>query len=476
MAGDAFPQTPSQISSDASVEKESLPTVHVRAFSRVAHDVRGAAGVAASALDEIERSLGKEALEANGALMPLVRRGLARLSIIADRCAVLAELTGPAHRTIADVGEMTAAAMKEATTVFGRRAITMKPAEEKARAAVEPRWVRLALLDATRLALAAAKTNVQGRVEDGGGMVKITIEADGEMQRLSVLRKNHADEQYLARRNIRTLPESIAAYEKKLAALEADREAVNGHAGGTITVGNRTVPKSDAQAVLGQRLDLLPREVKQIERIPLGRYRGLAFGIVKYPDYAPEVYLEGASRRGSVLSRDHQGPRAVMNALERIAEGYDEQCQKLAEELGLARSQLSDYEARLGKPFSHEKYFAELSRLRDQLKVCLSVTAPLPEGERGPSVSEIAEQIKLLKSSNAVEGNVQRGGERRVSTCEEPVTRKVRERLTNNRPTAASEVDDAGSVETPTLSTRQPLHCAFAPSRANSGAANFQMH
>ena len=42
------------------------------------------------------------------------------------------------------------------------------------------------------------------------------------------------------------------------------------------------------------------------------------------------------------------------------------------------QGQLRDYEARLGQPFAHDAYLAELTSLRDQLKLSLSVTAPEP--------------------------------------------------------------------------------------------------
>ena len=47
-------------------------------------------------------------------------------------------------------------------------------------------------------------------------------EADAELQRLAILRKNHADEQYLARRALRELPDTIARLERRLADLSAD--------------------------------------------------------------------------------------------------------------------------------------------------------------------------------------------------------------------------------------------------------------
>ncbi len=56
--------------------------------------------------------------------------------------------------------------------------------------------------------------------------------------------------------------------------------------------------------------------------MPLGTYRGLRFGMVLNPQWSPEVYLEGATTRLDTLSRDHHGPRAVLNALDRLASAY----------------------------------------------------------------------------------------------------------------------------------------------------------
>ena len=46
---------------------------------------------------------------------------------------------------------------------------------------------------------------------------------DAELQRFSILKKNHADEQYLARKNIRDLPERIEQLTQRLEALTADQ-------------------------------------------------------------------------------------------------------------------------------------------------------------------------------------------------------------------------------------------------------------
>src|SRR5947209_4197908 len=55
-------------------------------------------------------------------------------------------------------------------------------------------------------------------------------EADAEIKRLSVLRRGHADEQFLARRNLRELPETIERLSDRLCGLEADLATMTAHA------------------------------------------------------------------------------------------------------------------------------------------------------------------------------------------------------------------------------------------------------
>ena len=46
-------------------------------------------------------------------------------------------------------------------------------------------------------------------IASGNPAVLTLAETDAELQRLAILRKNHHDEQYLARRNLRDLPDDI---------------------------------------------------------------------------------------------------------------------------------------------------------------------------------------------------------------------------------------------------------------------------
>jgi hypothetical protein len=117
----------------------------------------------------------------------------------------------------------------------------------------------------------------------------------------------------------------------------------------------------------------------------------------------------------------------VLNALERLAGGYQSESTRIRQDVAIAESQLRDYQARLGNAFVHERYLAELTSLRDQLKAGLSATAHQPgEGDK-PSVLELADRIKALKAANTIEAAPQRIRQKQ-STAEEPVTARIRRR------------------------------------------------
>jgi N12 class adenine-specific DNA methylase/SAM-dependent methyltransferase len=271
-------------------------------------------------------------------------------------------------------------------------------------------------------------------IASGNPAFMTLAEADAELQRFTVLKKNHADEQFLARRSLRTLPETIAGLKQRLATLTADRDTVAAHAGDPLILGGRPVAREDAIAVLGERLDALPATVSVMRRCPLGVYRGLRFGLVLHSQFTPEVYLEGAATRQSLLSRDHRGPRAVLNALDRLANGYGEECERVRQDLAIAEGQLRDYQARLGSAFPHESYLSELTALRDQLREGLSGSAPQ---EGASTVAELAARIKALKSAHTIEVAPERAGKRRAP-AEEPVTARIRRRTEAGPDAAAS--------------------------------------
>jgi N12 class adenine-specific DNA methylase len=286
-------------------------------------------------------------------------------------------------------------------------------------------------------------------IASGNPAVLTLAEADAELQRLNLLKKNHLDEQYVARRSVRDLPGTIASLSERLSKLTTDEATASKHASDPITIGKRTWSREDTPAVLAGQLDFLPRNVRDTTRVPVGIYRGLRFGMVLHPQFPPDVYLEGALTRRDTLSREHQGPRAVLNALERLANAYGSECVRVRQDLAIAESQLRDYRERLGKPFAHDAYLSELTSLRDQLKAGLSATAHDASNENGPTASELAERVNALKAANTIEATPQRDRQKRA-TAEEPVTARIRKRQEANS-ASDHQVKQEVSTEPPAL-------------------------
>ncbi len=96
-------------------------------------------------------------------------------------------------------------------------------------------------------------------IASGNPAVLTLAEADAELQRLTLLKKNHLDEQYVARRSVRDLPGTIASLSERLSKLTADQATATAHADDPITIGSRTWSREDVPAVLAGQLDALPR-------------------------------------------------------------------------------------------------------------------------------------------------------------------------------------------------------------------------
>lgn len=263
-------------------------------------------------------------------------------------------------------------------------------------------------------------------IASGNPAVLTLAQADAELQRLSILKRNHADEQYIARLRLRELPRVIADVRNRLAALTADLETAT-NSGEAVTIGNRSVSAETAVDALVPVLSELPREARDERRYPIGTFRGLGFGLVLRPQWPTDVYLEGRGTLRSSLSREHQGPRAILNAVERLSRSYEPECSRLRQDLAIAEAQLRDYQARFGSPFEHDGYLAQLASLRDQLKACLA-GAPAQPSTEAPSAIAIANEIASLTSTYCLHEAPARQGRQHV-TAEESVTTRIRRRI-----------------------------------------------
>ncbi|WP_020472282.1 helicase-related protein [Zavarzinella formosa] len=283
-------------------------------------------------------------------------------------------------------------------------------------------------------------------IASGNPAVLTLAEADAELQRLAILRKNHHDEQYLARRNLRELPATIRRLGRRVSGLESDMEAIKSHQGDPVTINNHGYSRDDAMPVLGRRLEQLPTNISETRMVPMGKYRGLWFGLVIHPLGGVEACLEGEVTRRIDFQKDNPGPRAVFNALDRLIDSYPDEHQRSKEDLKISERQLHDYETRLGKTFAHEDFQRKLTGLRDRLKLGLSEKATETDVE-GPTVDELAMQIQNLRASNMVESVPPRAGAPTAMRAERPVTARIREKAVEKKAVVESEMLQPSVVE-----------------------------
>lgn len=250
-------------------------------------------------------------------------------------------------------------------------------------------------------------------IASGNPAVLTLAETDAELQRLAILKKNHADEQYLARKNVRDLPGTIKRLTERADGLTSDMATIASH---------RHDPLPTMEGI-GNKLNSIPAEVSQARPFKLGTYHGLEYGIIVHPLGHTDAYVKGHISRLTTL-RDNPGPRAILNAAERLIDGYSSERDDVRADIAVKEGQLRDYQSRIGAEFSYSGYMNQLTDLRDQLKIGLSDKPP----EGGPTIVELDEKIKTLRAANAVHGTPERIGVRKAIRAEQPVTARIKRR------------------------------------------------
>ena len=96
-------------------------------------------------------------------------------------------------------------------------------------------------------------------IASGNPAVLTLAEADAELQRLAILKKNHADEQFLARRALRELPERIVRLKERHALLTEDLEMLRRHEHDPLIVGEGVIGKDEASSASGVSSKRCPR-------------------------------------------------------------------------------------------------------------------------------------------------------------------------------------------------------------------------
>lgn len=166
-------------SADADIDTDENAYIRTAFLKRVAHELRGPAGVIHSVLQELEAALGEDAAEQQE-LFTMARRGVQRIVRTADRLQETAQLEAgevQLSRARSDLGLLTRKAVSGAYGIEGRRSIEIDVhvPDRPIVCEVDARWISTAVYELTSNAIRHARSRVEVAVEDNAGSNRIEI-------------------------------------------------------------------------------------------------------------------------------------------------------------------------------------------------------------------------------------------------------------------------------------------------------------
>ena len=169
----------------AGADRDSGTYLRTEFLERIAHELRGPAGVTLGALDEMEFALGADA-EKIKSLLAMARRGTRRVLRTAERLNRTAQLVGREvewSRAPMDVKNVLQQAVRDAELIEARKGITVVLAvpSEPCTVTIDGAWVSAAITELVVNAIAHARKVVSVAVtgEEWGAMISVTDDGAG---------------------------------------------------------------------------------------------------------------------------------------------------------------------------------------------------------------------------------------------------------------------------------------------------------
>jgi signal transduction histidine kinase len=152
-------------------------------LERIAHELRGPAGVTLGALDELEHALEPLAVEQNRLLFAMARRGARRVLRTAERLTRTAQLEGNTAHVSCVTSELSAIvrqATQEAELIEARSTIrvTLDVPEAAVEADVDAGWLTVALTELISQAIRTARKAVEVSLQREGGLLVVRVADD----------------------------------------------------------------------------------------------------------------------------------------------------------------------------------------------------------------------------------------------------------------------------------------------------------
>ena len=208
----------------------------------------------------------------------------------------------------------------------------------------------------------------------GDERIKEKMDLDVDVARLKLMRANHQSQQYRLEDNLlRKFPEQIDAAKNMIAGLETDIQTLAAHPhpedgfAGMEVKGDNLTDKDNAGAALLEAC----KEVKDLEPVPVGSYRGFQMALT-LENFGRDYFLtlKGQMSHRVELGRDARGNLVrIDNALNAMPERVTSQKAYLDN----LYAQVKEAKAALGKPFPQEEELrvksARLAELNAELNI-----------------------------------------------------------------------------------------------------------
>jgi N12 class adenine-specific DNA methylase len=229
-------------------------------------------------------------------------------------------------------------------------------------------------------------------IASGNPLVMEKVRIDTEVRRLDLLRAAHINQQFEIGRKVRDLPGQIAAAKQHFAVLVQDIQRRNRHEtkAFTATIARREYAGDVARKNAGEALHKAAkaalwgsdREVQQV-----GSYKGFAI-LVERNGTLLLLALRGENTYEANLNTEN--PLGTILSIEAVLRSLDRHAQERQADIARTEKVLADYQAQLGRPFTHEAHLRELllkqQELNKQLDLDKHETQVVAEGEQEVTV------------------------------------------------------------------------------------------
>ena len=213
----------------------------------------------------------------------------------------------------------------------------------------------------------------------GDERIKEKMDLDVDVARLKLMKANHQSQQYRLEDNIlRHFPEQIEQNRGFIAGFQADMQTLAEHPHpqdgftGMVVRGDVLTDKENAGAALVDAM----KEVKGLEPVPIGSYRGFQMSLT-LEDFGKQyvLTLKGKMSYRVELGRD---PRGNLIRIDNALAGMETRLARVQEKLDSLYAQMETAKAELGKPFPQEQELREKSARLAQLNIELNIDDRTP--------------------------------------------------------------------------------------------------